>query len=312
MNKLQNPEPDEFIYQVPSWEGKGYEQEIKVHPNLSLCITDIEFHHDLLRKITEWDHPVQFKVTLSGKSLDEYGGQVGEGYTLISGSGVQRTMLVATPKGQYTSVDIEMTPDLLRTFFPTEDGDISPQLKFLIKGNDWQTLIYPEITTAIQGVAQQIINCPYQGMIKRMYLQGKIQELMALQLAPILAQSHGLQPYPRLKAQTIVRIHHARDILLSRLENPPLIPELAQLVGVSDRTLGNGFRELFGTTVFGYLTSKRMEQAEQLLRSGKLTVTQVANLVGYAQQGHFAIAFKRKFGITPSECLSGKKNICDF
>ena len=70
-------------------------------------------------------------------------------------------MLVATPKGQYTSVDIKMTPNLLRTFFPTEDGDISPQLKFLTKGNDWQTLIYPEITTAIQGVAQQIANCPY-------------------------------------------------------------------------------------------------------------------------------------------------------
>ncbi|WP_292785083.1 AraC family transcriptional regulator [Nostoc sp. NMS9] len=138
-------------------------------------------------------------------------------------------------------------------------------------------------------------------------MQAKIQELMALQLAPILAQSDGLQPYPRLKAQTIVRIHHARDILLSRLENPPLIPELAQLVGVSDRTLGNGFRELFGTTVFGYLTSKRMEQAEQLLRSGKLTVTQVANLVGYAQQGHFAIAFKRKFGITPVNVCQGKK-----
>ncbi|MHC5711749.1 MAG: hypothetical protein ACYTX0_06150 [Nostoc sp.] len=200
MNNLQNPEPNEFIYQVPSWEGKGYERGIEVHPNLSLCITDIEFHHDLLRKITEWDHPVQFKVTLSGKSLDEYGGQVGEGYTLISGSGVQRTMSVATPKGQYTSVDIEMTPNLLRTFFPTEDGDISPQLKFLTKGNDWQTLIYPEITTAIQGVAQQILNCPYQGMIKRMYLQGKIQELIALQLAPILAQSDGLQPYPRLGA----------------------------------------------------------------------------------------------------------------
>ena len=72
MNNLQNPEPDEFICQVPSWEGKGYEREIKVHPNLSLCITDIEFHHDLLIKIIEWDHPVQFKVTLSGKSLDEY------------------------------------------------------------------------------------------------------------------------------------------------------------------------------------------------------------------------------------------------
>ncbi|MDF5709620.1 MAG: AraC family transcriptional regulator [Nostoc sp. S4] len=311
MNNLQNPEPNEFIYQIPSWRGKGYEQNIEVHPNLWLSILDMEEHDNLLEKTYEWDHPVQFSVGLLGKCVDEYGGQLGEGHTLISGSGVQRAMLMKSPKGRYIFVNIEMPPDLLRTFFPDEDGQILPQLKFLIKGNDWQTLLYPQTTTAIQGVTQQIVNCPYKGITKRMYLQGKIQELMALQLAPILAEQDGLQPFPRLKAQTITRIYHAKEILLSRLENPLSILELAQMVGVSDRTLRYGFRELFGTTVFGYLTNKRMEQAEQLLRSGQLTVTQVANLVGYVQQGHFAIAFKRKFGITPSECLLGKKNICD-
>ena len=179
----------------------------------------------------------------------------------------------------------------------------------LAKGNDWQTLLYPETTTAIQGIAQQIINCPYEGMTKRMYLQGKVLELMALQLAPILSAQDGIQPSPRLKADTISRIHYAREILSARLENPPSLLELAQIVGVSDRNLRRGFKEMFGTTVFGYLTNIRMEQAEQLLRSGKLSVAEVANLSGYSQQGHFAAAFKRKFGITPRECLSGNRSI---
>ncbi|MEI1376630.1 AraC family transcriptional regulator [Nostoc sp. UHCC 0926] len=309
MNNLQNPEPNEFIYQISSWEGKGYERAIEVHPNLWLSISDIEQHHDYFGKITEYDHPVQFQVLLAGKNLDEYGGQVGEGYTLISGSGVQRAMFLRSPKGRVMDVNIEMPTDLLRTFFPDEDGQILPQLKFLTKGNDWQTLLYPQTTTAIQGVAQQIVNCPYKGITKRMYLQGKIQELMALQLAPILAEQDGLQPFPRLKAQTIVCIHHAKEILLSRLDNPPSLMELAQMVGVSSRTLRYGFKEVFGTTVFGYLTEQRMEQAEQLLRSGKLSIAEVANLIGYSQPGNFAAVFKRKFGITPSECLSGKKNI---
>ncbi|MHC5731683.1 MAG: AraC family transcriptional regulator, partial [Nostoc sp.] len=54
-------------------------------------------------------------------------------------------------------VDIYMSPDVLRTFFPTADGEILPQLRLLAKGDDWQTLVYPEITPAIQGVVQQII-----------------------------------------------------------------------------------------------------------------------------------------------------------
>ncbi|MHC5674596.1 hypothetical protein [Nostoc sp.] len=90
-------------------------------------------------------------------------------------------------------VDIYMSPDVLRTFFPTADGEILPQLRLLAKGDDWQTLVYPEISPAIQGVVQQIINCPYHGVIKRMYLQAKVLELMTLQLTPILAHQEGLQ-----------------------------------------------------------------------------------------------------------------------
>lgn len=304
MNNLQNPEPDEFIHQVHSQEAKGYEREIELHPNLWLSIYNTENYYDSLEKTSEWDHPVQFQVLLAGKGFEELGGQIGEGYTLISGSGVQRAMLMGSPKGRYMGVDIHMPPELLKTFFPAEDGDISPQLKFLTKSNDWQTLIYPQITTAIQGVAQQIVNCPYRGMIKRMYLQGKIQELMALQLAPILAEQDGLQPSPRLKAQTITRIHHAKDILLSRLENPPSLLELARLVGVNSRTLRDGFRELFGTTVFSYFTNKRMERAEQLLHSGKLTVAEVTNLIGYTHHRILRDCYKANLNLSrrTNEC----------
>lgn len=105
-----------------------------MYPNLWLCIGDIEQYHDCFGKLSEWEHPVQFSVLLSGKTLDEYGGQIGEGYTMISGSGVQRAMSVVSPKGRYIGVSIEMPPDLLRTFFPAENADISSVLQFLTKG----------------------------------------------------------------------------------------------------------------------------------------------------------------------------------
>ena len=99
---------------------------------------------------------------------------------------------------------------------------------------------------------------------------------------------------PRLKAATIARIHHAREILLSRLENPPSLLELTQMAGISQTTLKRGFKELFGTTVFGYLTDKPMVKAEKLLRQNNSSVAEVANLVGYSHLGHFATAFKKK------------------
>lgn len=98
-----------------------------------------------------------------------------------------------------------------------------------------------------------------------MYLQTKVLELIRLQLFPILAEQTQLQRSPRVKAETSARIDYAREILLSRLENPPSLLELAQMVGVSDRTLQRGFKELFGTTVFNYLIEKRMQRAQELL-----------------------------------------------
>ncbi|MEH2067101.1 MAG: hypothetical protein V7K47_02825 [Nostoc sp.] len=87
----------------------------------------------------------------------------------------------------------------------------------MVKANEWQTLVYPKTTTAIQTVVQQIFDCPYNGMTKRLYLQGKVLEFMALQLDPFLVEQAQVQPSPRLKNTTIACIYHAREILLSRL-----------------------------------------------------------------------------------------------
>ncbi|MEH2273499.1 MAG: AraC family transcriptional regulator [Nostoc sp.] len=322
-NSPQNlSEPFESYCQMPKQLGKGYVRDIEVYPQVWLGIENYEFYDDVLYQDCDCDHPLQFAVCLSGTARDEFGGQIKEGYTLISGGGIQPKMTFWHSQSE-VSVGIVMPPELLATFFQTVDEEIPPQLRFLAKGNDWQTLLYPKTTIAIQTVAQQIVNCPYQGMTKRLYLQAKVLELMALQLAPFLAEQDGLQPSTRLRNTTIARIHHAREILLSHLENPPSILELAQIVGVSDacgglrlRTLLRGFRELFGTTVFGYLVNKRMELAEQWLRQGhacdgqyQRTVAEVAISLSYSNPAHFATAFKRKFGITPSECFLGKKSV---
>jgi AraC-like DNA-binding protein len=305
-----NLQPFEYVFQLPQQLGQGVNREIEVHPEICLSIFDYDLREDVLMQLPEWDHPLQFCVCLSGTAVDEYGGKLGAGYTCISGSGVQRQMFVKSSKSRHMGIDIHMSPNMLQTFFPNRDGEMLPQLRLLAKSNDWQTLIYPEITTAIAQVVKQMIHCPYQGITKQMYLQGKVIELIALQLAPILSdRSELLPPSPRLKPTTATRIHHAREILHFRLENPPSLVELAQVVGVSDRTLRYGFKALFGRSVFNYLTQKRLERAEQLLRNGGVTVAEVANLLGYSHLGHFAAAFKRQFGITPSECLLGKKSI---
>ncbi|MEH1845007.1 MAG: hypothetical protein V7L25_08390 [Nostoc sp.] len=60
LNSQKNPESNEFIYQVPKQLGKGYVRDIEVYPHLLLSISDSEYHDDVLIKIPEYNHPLQF------------------------------------------------------------------------------------------------------------------------------------------------------------------------------------------------------------------------------------------------------------
>jgi AraC-like DNA-binding protein len=150
---------------------------------------------------------------------------------------------------------------------------------------------------------QQILNCPYQGMMKRMYLESKVLELMVLLVEEDVAARQGEKDTFSLKPDDVERIHYAKEVLLRNLDNPPSLIELARQVGLNDCTLKRGFRLVFGTTVFGYLHHHRLEQARKLLVAGETSISQAARSVGFASRSYFASAFRKKFGINPKEFL---------
>lgn len=296
-------------YQTPKCLGDGYFQEVELFPGLELAIYDNEYRDDLVVKSPVRDHPVQFCIFLSGVvHHDDDFPSIGGKYGYLSGNGIAQAVTAKYQKSQrQVGVSVHLEPEILETFLAEDLEQFPTHLKPLIHNNDWQVVFSPQITLGMQVATQRIINSPFQGFTKRLYLQGKVLELLAMVLDGISGDPNPT--LPRFKPETIARLHHAREILATQLENPPLLTELAVLVGVSDRTLQRGFRELFGTTVFGYLTHQRMKHAEQLLRQSDRTVAEIARMVGYAHLGHFAAAFKRQFGITPRECLVGKKAV---
>ena len=194
--------------------------------------------------------------------------------------------------------------DTIRSFV-TQLNTVPKQLRRLIEKEKPQRFhsTVGDVTPQMQATVRQIWQHPYQDAIARMYLEGKVLELLAMQLAQLTEQrSDAIET--TLKPKSIDRIYQAREILVTHLENPPLISELSCTVGLSESTLRRGFQELFNTTVIGYMTSLRMEKAELLLREGKLSIGEVANLLGYSNFSYFSAAFKRQFGITPSQCTA--------
>lgn len=97
------------------------------------------------------------------------------------------------------------------------------------------------------------------------------------------------------------RLMRVRGRLLEDLGKAPSLTELAREAGMSLPKLTRGFRQVFGNSVYGVFQQARMAQARSRLLAGEGSVMRVASDLGYANASHFATAFRKQFGINPSE-----------
>ncbi|MEO8412540.1 MAG: AraC family transcriptional regulator [Ginsengibacter sp.] len=99
------------------------------------------------------------------------------------------------------------------------------------------------------------------------------------------------------------KIALAREILLEHISEPLTIKELSRKAAINECYLKKGFKEMYGTTIFDFFQSQRMEHAKYLLYEKELSVTDVSALLGYSSISHFSTAFKKHTGLKPCELL---------
>lgn len=131
----------------------------------------------------------------------------------------------------------------------------------------------------------------------RLLLECRCLELLSINLCRLNGREH-CKTVHSCKKETMER---AREILLTRLENPPTLTELSRIVGTNECTLKRGFKETFGCTVYNFVQENRLEKAYQLITGCGYNVSESAFAVGYSNLSHFSKVFKIKFGISPGK-----------
>ena len=79
------------------------------------------------------------------------------------------------------------------------------------------------------------------------------------------------------------------------------IAEMCREIGCSKSTLITSFKREFGMTVNKYLTGVRLSEALSMLRSGKMSIGEVALSAGFSDQSYFSKVFSAEYGVPPSE-----------
>ncbi|MEM0981120.1 MAG: helix-turn-helix transcriptional regulator [Cyanobacteria bacterium P01_H01_bin.58] len=330
-SRLLHADASDRILVCPDHLGQGYFQEIVLRDDVSLFIHDHVLHQDLVVDTQSSGDRLEFAFTLAGPAtgysflVPEFGWK-----TLLLKQARKRVFKVEVFFKRPTLITY-LQNFIERLYPQTQDvAERMVQLMYRYHGGgssstlagmlnrifDRSTMpdphfifeqvaphtLYPEVldlvyatrramTPMMEKVLGQILSCPYQGAVRRTYLEQKALQLVSLHL-DAMVQPHRKQADHHC-------VYQAAAILKKQTVNPPTVEELARQVGTNRLYLKQGFQQVYGTTPFGYSRICRLMQARRLLITSDLSIGQIATAVGYTNCSHFAAAFRQQMGVNP-------------
>lgn len=203
------------------------------------------------------------------------------------------------PTGHYQGIKIYFDPKLL-----SQSG--SPVLNaFSIIPAQLETLYFQKRKTylnetcdTLQSVFQKLWQLPGQPQPSDFYLQIYTLELLHQLLNMEQQPSKVCGFYTNTQVKLAKR---TARILSADLRQHIPVRQIAADLSVSESSLKNYFRGVYGQNISSWLRKVRMDAAAELLSDTNASVADISGQVEYSNQGKFAAVFKKQFGISPLE-----------
>lgn len=152
----------------------------------------------------------------------------------------------------------------------------------------------PDVVNSLLHVA----NCNYPHRVRLMFFENMLPNILLRIIAHKLPDDEKLSD---LNAFETEQIRSVPGILTERLNLPPSIQELARELAMSATKLKRGFKKIFGKPIYAYHYSACMERAAIMLLDTSKSVSEIAMDSGYSTIGNFSNAFKKHYGVSPSQ-----------
>jgi AraC-like DNA-binding protein len=152
-------------------------------------------------------------------------------------------------------------------------------------------------------VLEALLNHSYSDSLENIYINAQTQMLLLYSMECMIGAKEDFTSKFLANEADREKIARAREILLMHISEPLTIKALSRKVAINECYLKKGFKEMYGTTIFDFFQSQRMEHAKYLLYERRVSVTDVSSLLGYSSISHFSTAFKKHTGLKPCELL---------
>lgn len=209
---------------------------------------------------------------------------------LQKGTNVRGVEIVFTPKWLMEYLHIDNEHFLLQKFLSVQDQ----QLHHVPLNYEYITLLNELFAPSNKMLEQTIMSNRIMILVEKFFVQ----------MANIFSNH---KEKIRISHAELDKLNEVKSILTDdSLQSPPTIPELSRMIGMSASSLKNKFKKLFQSGIYQYYQKHRLHKAMDMLASGKYSVKEVGMELGFINLSNFSIAFKKEFGILPSEVTRRK------
>jgi len=296
--------------QIPASLGEGFVRRVDLNNDFRLLIHRYRLNQELILKRIGTSEPASF-ISVMFYNNEEPVSMVADdkeqrSFSRYNDMAIQIAAnnldsLITFPAHTeiyYTVIGISVTylKGLLELNRPDHSIDtiVNPKESFLF---------YESMATETQMTLKQLSEPQIDNGLAGFYYRLKAETLLYDVFSQLQnRRSTGHSPVNKADAEKLAVI---RKAILSDLSQPPSLPELAKLAGLSETKMKDLFRQVFGDSIYNYYQTARMEEAAYLLRHKNYSVSEAGYQLGFSNLSHFTRLFERHHQQKPKKYASG-------
>jgi len=160
-----------------------------------------------------------------------------------------------------------------------------------------------------ENLLKEIFQADITNEFGRLVLYNRVLLLVEKILNRVLLNELPLAKTTRLKEADMDGLKEVEFILSEKeLEKFPSIKELSRVALMSSSKLKNRFKEVYGMKLYEFYNYNRLLKAKKWLESGETNAKEAAYRIGFSNLSNFSKAFKKEFGLLPSEAMNSAKS----
>ncbi|MCM4158326.1 helix-turn-helix transcriptional regulator [Antarcticibacterium flavum] len=227
---------------------------------------------------------------------------------IVSSSGENGHVLSfkAGEKTRVTSIEIDRERFSKRNNHHYEG--LEPVLKELFKDSVAEKKFYYHGNYSLKAadIVEDIVNKEFSGFLRSIFLEGKILDMLVLQINQYQDDQSDENPQI-LRKSDAEKVKHAQELIQKNLATNYSVEVLAREVGTNINKLQEGFKTMYGLTVNKYMQQIKLDKAKELLTTSEHNISEIVNLIGLNNRSYFSKVFKEKYGVSPNYFLSARK-----